>query len=279
MSRDTNPMDAPTSRRQALRLGGVTLGLGAIVAACGDDRTGDESPGRVGYAPTPEPLGDYEVTDATLLRTVSSLELTAVHIYDEALDSGALPSDAEELVEKLRDSHQEVADRFGELTVAAGGDAWECTNPWMMDRTFEPILAVIEESDDRARDYLGLAATLENLTAATNQAFTERLTETDQVMATIESAALESRQSAVVAISVGGSDAYLSPVLFGEEVVAVDGVIPQYAITSQFGSVAQMELAVGAPDENGNRQTFILQTPAENSYVYEEYGTTCVDEG
>ena len=43
----------------------------------------------------------------------------------------------------------------------------------------------------RKRDYLGLAATLENLTAATNQAFTERLTETDQVMATIESAALE----------------------------------------------------------------------------------------
>ncbi len=275
MSRDTNPMNTPTSRRQALRLGGVTLGLGAIVAACGDDRTGDESPGRVGYAPTPEPLGDYEVTDATLLRTVSSLELTAVYLYDEALGSGALPADTQELAEKLRDSHQEVADRFGELTTAAGGEVWECTNPWMMDRTFEPILAAIEESDDQARDYLSLAATLENLTAATNQAFTERLVEDDQVMATIESATLESRQSAVVAISIGGSDAYISPVLFGEEVVAVDGVIPQYAITSQFGSVAQMEVLVGAPDENGNRQSFILQTPAENSYIYDELGTEC----
>ncbi len=78
-----------------------------------------------------------------------------------------------------------------------------------------------------------------------------------------------------MAISGGGSDAYLSPALFGEEVVNVDGIIPQYAVTSQFGSVAQFELIVGAPDENGTRTSFNLQTPAENSYVYEEYGTEC----
>ena len=216
-----------------------------------------------------------EVTDATLLRTVSSLELTAVHLYEEAIDSGALSAEAEELATKMRDSHQEVADLFGELTEAAGGEAWECTNPWMMDRTFDPILDAIADSDDPERDYFGLAVSIENLTAATNQLFTERLTEADQVLATIEAATLESRQSAVVAISGGGSDAYLSPALFGEEVVNVDGIIPQYAVTSQFGSVAQFELVVGAPDENGTRQSFNLQTPAENSFIYEEYGTEC----
>lgn len=275
MSRHHNPMNAPTSRRQALRLGGVTLGLGAIVAACGDDRTGDDAPGRVGYAPAPEPLGDYAVTDAVLLRTISSVELTALHVYEEAIASGVLGAEESALAESLVDSHQAVADAFGELATAAGGEAWECTNPWMMERTIEPILDVIAESDDPARDYLTMAVSLENWTAATNQSFAERLTQTDQIVAAVEAAALESRQSAVAAIAGGGSEAYTSPALQGEDVVAVDGIVPQYAITSQFGSVAQIELVVGAPDENGTRSSFILQTPAENSYIYEELEPTC----
>jgi hypothetical protein len=63
--------------------------------------------------------------------------------------------------------------------------------------------------------------------------------------------------------------------VFGEEVVNVDGVIPQYAITSTFGSVAQIEARVGPPDENGNRTSYIAQTPAENSFIYEELEPSC----
>ena len=50
---------------------------------------------------------------------------------------------------------------------------------------------------------------------------------------------------------------------------------PPSAVTGRFGSVAQAELTVGPPDENGVRESFLLQTPAENSFVYSELEPTC----
>ena len=49
----------------------------------------------------------------------------------------------------------------------------------------------------------------------------------------------------------------------------------RYAVSTRFGSVGQAELIVGAPDENGARESFLLQTPAENSFVYSELEPTC----
>ena len=120
-----------------------------------------------------------------------------------------------------------------------------------------------------------LAISFENLTASTNQLFINSYVESDLRVASIEASTLESRQSAVVAVEVGGPDSYVSPINFGEDPVPVNGLQPQYAITTQFGSVEQIQVTIGAPDENGARESFTLETPAENSYVYEEYGTEC----
>ena len=46
-----------------------------------------------------------------------------------------------------------------------------------------------------------------------------------------------------------------------------------YAIPGRFGSLASTEIVVGAPNESGTRPNFALETPAENSYVYD--GLTC----
>lgn len=46
----TANLDARVGRRQALRIGGLSVSLAALVAACGDDRGGDTAPGRVGNA-------------------------------------------------------------------------------------------------------------------------------------------------------------------------------------------------------------------------------------
>ena len=276
MTDPTAPLGAgtPTTRRQALRIGGLTLSIGAIAAACGDD-TGATDPGRVGYAPPATDLEDYPVNDAVLLRTSSSYEMTAVAVYDSVLGLRVLEADAAALAETLRDQHQETADEMGELTVAAGGEAWECPNPWLMDRTIGPMISSIAESDDVQRDVFTLAVTIENLMAATNQLLTNQVSDPAQRIALADAAQRESRNSAALAIAAGDSDAYISPALFGEEVVNVDGVIPQYAITSTFGSVAQIEARVGPADENGNRASFVAQTPAENSYIYEELEPTC----
>ena len=49
---------ATFDRRQLLRTGGLTVSLGAIIAACGEDRAGGTDPGRVGEAPSVTPLAE-----------------------------------------------------------------------------------------------------------------------------------------------------------------------------------------------------------------------------
>lgn len=266
----------PLNRRQAFRIGGLTVSVAALVAACGDDRAGDTAPGRVGYAPPVTDPPDYSVDDAVLLRTASSLENTAVAVYEQALQIDGVGAPVQTLMEQLINNHSAVADRMGALTDAEGGVPWECTNPWLDNRLIEPVLSAIVESDDPARDALSLAVALENLAASTHQVLSVELSSPDAKTATLEAATQASRQSAALVIAARGEDGYISPAVAGDGIPTNDAGIPeQYAINSRFGSVGQAELIVGAGDENGVRQTFLLQPPAENSFVYNELEPSC----
>ena len=277
MSARTNDHDASRyDRRDAIKLGGLTLSIAAIAAACGDDRTGDTAPGRVGYAPPIVELEDYAVDDAVLLRTASSLELTAVAVYEAILETGTLDADVTALVERLIENHQATADEMGQLTEAVGGVAWACTNPWYMDRLITPLLEAVVESDNPLRDIINSAVALENIAAATHQTLTIELEDVDAATATIAAATLESRHSAAIVSAARGAEGYVSPSITGGETPTdAEGVPLAFAITSRFGSTGQVELVVGAPDENGVRQTFVLQTPSLNSWIYNELEPTC----
>ncbi|MDX2380875.1 MAG: hypothetical protein QNM02_14075 [Acidimicrobiia bacterium] len=262
-------------RRDAFRLGGIGLSVAAIAAACGDDRGGDTAPGRVGYAPTPEPLPPFPVDDSVYLRTSTSVEVTIVDVYSELLAGGELGADVAAAVTELVTRHQVLVEQLSELTSAAGGTPWPCANPWMVDRLIAPIRATIAESDDPARDLRNLAISLENVAAATHQSFTRLLSVPELRPGTAGAAAVDSRNAATLVILTGGPEAYVSPAIDGGEVPRVDGIPEQFAITSRFGSLAQFELVVGAPDENGTRTTYLLNTPAENSYIYNELDPSC----
>jgi hypothetical protein len=268
--------DIPIDRRQVFRIGGLTVSFAALVAACGEDRTGDTAPGRVGYAPPVTSPPDYDVNDVVLLRTASSLEYSAIAVYEQVLGLGVLDAETTALVEELIANHQDIADEMGELTESAGGDAWECPNPWFMERLIEPVVALIVDSDDQVRDVFNTAVGLENLAASTHQSLAVQLTEPDAKLATMAAAVLESRHSAALVVRVRGAEGYISPGIDGEDVPPDESGIPQrFAVTGRFGSVGQAELTVGAADENGARETFLLQTPAENSFVYSELEPTC----
>lgn len=263
-------------RRDALRIGGLTVSIAALAAACGDDRGGDTAAGRVGYAPPATDLADYPVDDAVMLRTASSLELTTVAVYEAALDSGKLDGNLATLLERLVENHRTTADQMGTLTEAVGGVAWTCTNPWFMDRLVEPLLAAIADSDDPARDFLNTAVALEDIGAATHQSLTTALTDATAAAATIAAATLESRHSAAIAATVRGADGYVDPVIGGREAQNdADGVPLVFAISGRFGSTGQVDLVVGKPNENGVRQTFALQTPSLNAWIYNELEPTC----
>ena len=263
-------------RRDALRLGGLTVSVAALVAACGDDRSGDDAPGRVGYAPPITDPPDYPIDDAVLLRTASSLELTMVDVYETILDADVLEGDQIALVERLIVDHQRVADEMGGLTESVGGTAWECTNPWYMSRLVEPLLAAVQGSDDPMRDVLNSANALESIAAATHQTLTLDLTDEAASAATIAAATLESRHAAAIVAASRGADGYVSPTIGGGGVQSdAEGIPFKFAITDRFGSTGQIELVVGAPDENGVRQTFILQTPSLNALIYNELEPSC----
>jgi hypothetical protein len=275
MSLDRSLPDARVDRRQAFKIGGLTVSFAAIVAACGTT-TGNETPGRVGYAPPITDPPDYDVDDAVLLRTASSLEETIISVYGRLVDSGSLSAPTQALTERLIDNHQEVADQMAALTDAEGGVPWECTNPWLDDRLIEPVFQAIEISDNPERDALYFAVALENLAASTHQVNSVELSSPEAKVASLEAATQASRQSAALVALARGPEGYISPEVIGEGVPTdAEGVPYQYSITSRFGSVGQAELTVGPPDENGVRESFTLQTPAENSFVYNELEPSC----
>jgi hypothetical protein len=277
MNRTTAPGGASRyGRRDAFKIGGLTVSVAALVVACGDDRTGDESPGRVGYAPPITDPPDYPIDDSVLLRTASSLELTLVDVYETILDAGVLEGGQVALVERLIVDHQRVADQMGELTESVGGTAWECTNPWYMNRLVDPLLAAVQGSDDPMRDILNTANALESIAAATHQTLTLDLTDEAASAATIAAATLESRHAAAIVAESRGPEGYISPTIGGGGVQSdAQGIPFKFSITDRFGSTGQIELVVGAPDENGVRETFILQTPSLNALIYNELEPTC----
>jgi hypothetical protein len=323
----SNALNAPSSRRDALKMGGLTVSLGALIAACGQDRAGDDAPGRVGEAPAVTLPPDYEVDDVVRLRTASSLEYTAIAVYDAALGlDGVIPAPLIPTIERLLADHRATADAMVELTTQAGGEPWTCPNPWYMDRVVQPVLEAIQSDvvgivmedtsmvkvlgeelkiadvvqtsrgeitmtsasgeasagdeitftrldGDIPADVLDLATGLENLAAAAHQELAVGTTMTSARVAHVEAAALEARHAAVLAIVAnGGAAGYISPLLVGETDVVPDvrGQLRQFAIGSTFAQTAQIEIKLGPGDSNNVRTSYLLQTPANNSFIYNE---------
>ena len=274
-------MSAIVSRRQLLQTTGLTVTLGALVAACSESAEGE--PGRVGYAPPATPLPTAEVNNAVYLRTATSIEQTLIDTYGTLIDAGVLDADAQDVLERLVEDHTAAVVATSELTEAAGGEPYPCANAWYMDRVIEPLVEQIlgdEEqdippSDEPQRDSLVLANGLESMVAAMYQQMVERLTEPDLRADGMLLGAEAARHAAAVAIMVTGApEAYASPVLFGTEVTPDEaGLTPIFALPSLFGSLAPIPITVGAPNETGTRYSTVLETPAENAFIYD--GMTC----
>jgi rubrerythrin len=270
--------DARFTRRRLLQAGGFTASLGVLLAACGKDE--EAAPGRVGYAPPATPLPTVEKTDAVWLRAAMSMEYTTLEVYRRTTELGALDASAQELIDRFVDDHTEHADVVAGLTVDAGGEPYECANAWYMERTVEPIFTQItgdeaqgiEPSDDAARDLLALANGWESLIGAMYQQMVEVLTAPELRGDVMAIGVQEARHAAVVAMmATGVPEGYVSPVLFGEDLTPDEtGLFKAYAIPGRFGSLAAIELVIGARSEAGTRETFMLETPADNSLIYED---------
>lgn len=287
MTNDSDPLSfahgpGPLSRRGLLRVGGLSLSFGAVLAACGSD---SGQPGRVGNVPAPTALPEPDLddrgvpSDAVLLRTATSLEYSAIDLYERLIELGVFEGQTAALVERLVDEHTAHAEGTAALTTEAGGDPYECANSWVTERVTEPLLRRItgddgegiEPSDDPARDALTLVHAFESMLSASYQQLVVQLRTPQLRQEAIGYGAIDARHAAAVAIARDGApNAYVNPELTGGtiDLSATDGVMPLFAVPGRFGSLAPVEFTLGPSNDAGTRFTTNIQTPAANTWVY-----------
>jgi hypothetical protein len=256
------------SRRRLLQTGGV-VSLGAVVAACGSNRGGSEAPGRLGVAPPPATLPAAKIDDLALLRTAQSLEHTALMLHQAIIDTGALTNDEMPLVERLIADHTAHAELISGLVTGAGGEPFDCANPFLVDRVVNPIVEQFESSDDVHRDVLLAAQAAESWLGASHQSLVGQI-ELGELRRGVAQVGCEEHRHATVLARLINPDDTFAPVFFGDPLERNgEGFWVPYAIPSTFGRVSAIDLVVGAPNDEGGRFAIQLQTPAPNSIVYD----------
>jgi len=202
------------SRRDVLRLGGLSLATAAVISACTEHARGEV--GRVGAVPTTAKLPDAVVTNITLLRTAASLEHSIINVYNQIIGkSDLLDPKYNDMFTRFRDDHVSDAKVFEDLTTAAGGTAWTCSNPKLDDVIMNPVLnrvtkttpatatsKAIKPSDDPRRDMLNFAHGLESMGAATQQALVSLFTNPTMRAKAMTVGAREARHAALLALTI-----------------------------------------------------------------------------
>jgi hypothetical protein len=258
------------SRRELIQSGGVVLAFGAVAAACASNDAGG-TPGRVGFAPPPPTLPEVEdpPSDATLLRTAQSMEYAALELYKALIAKGVLTDDESVVFDRIVEDHTRHAKEMGEQIIAAGAEEYPCPNQFIMNRSVDPVLLAMEGSDDVHRDVLNTAQAFETNFGASYQTFASMFQGLDLRSSAALHCGEELRHATVLARMINPEETF-SPTFFGlPEEKDADGFVVPYAIPSVFGKVSGVDLVVGNVTAEGSRFSIQLQTPAQNTFVYE----------
>jgi len=259
------------SRRDALRVSGLTVFGAAFLASCGK-QSGVQESGNIsseGVATPPAELPEGVVTDVVLLRTAASLEYNAIDTYTAALDGGLLSGEYAKLtdaVKRFRDDHLAHATALNGLIVALGGKAHTCANE-RIDRIYiQPALELITASDnpDMAKDVVALAHALENVAAQTYQGVVTSLSAPNLRADAIRIAQDEVRHAVVLAQVLNGGYASVGPTT--NEATGKANIA---SVPGPYGPLAAIPLTVGTPNAEGLKTSLSLETPSLNSLIYD----------
>jgi hypothetical protein len=163
-------IDEAISRRHVLVVGGFSVAVAALVAACAPDRPPAQVP-QAGLAPTTTGLPTQTITDEVLLRTASSLEYSLVGAYDTVLGLNAISPDAGTAVRLFRNQHAEHATFFEAATRNIGGTPYTQPNSALQANVIDPALKSIAGAGNDAADLYWFVYGLENVAASTFQSF------------------------------------------------------------------------------------------------------------
>jgi hypothetical protein len=249
-------------RRTLLRTTGLTVGAGALLAACsGSDSTGLA---RVGTVPEATTLEDEQVTDVVLLRTAMSLEYSAINTYKAAASAGYLAGNnaAIDAAGLFIAEHQAHAQALAGLISAAGGTPYNQPNERIDSVYISPALALIAESDDPQLDTLLFAHALETLATSTYHHYVSLLNDAPLRAEAIRIGADEAQHAAAIVHLLKPGLTNVAPSL--DE----NGNAQPASVPGAFSSLASVNVALGPTNEAGQKTAIIMDTPSLNSLAY-----------
>jgi Ferritin-like domain len=272
--------DGRFSRRRILAVGGFSIGVAAVVAACAPDRPTPQVP-QAGVAPSTTAVPEQNVDDVVLLRTASSLEHSIADAYTKILGLGVLPADTTDLVRRFGDQHTARAVYFEDLTRDNGGEPFTAGNEPFNTNVINPALKSIADAGNNPGDYNWFVYGLENVATGTMQSFVPILRVPALRSSVMAVGGAEARAAAIAAALIP-TVTVVPPTATGEEIAAtttttVAGatttttpaaqLIPVTQVPGSFGSQTAVSVAIANQEEAWN-----LLGP--NSYEYVEDTTT-----
>lgn len=263
--------DNTLSRRELLRMGGLTVVGATFLAACGKQANVPESANiaSVGEVPPTTGLPAVEVTDAALMRTAASLEYNAIETYELVLSSGLLTGNYAKLsdaVKRFRDDHVRHAEAVNGIAVQLGSKSVTCGNARIRSLYIDPAVALITESGnpDAGVDVIALAHGLENLATQTYQGVVGLLSTSQLRAAAMRIGADEARHAVVLAQVLNPGFGAVGPT-----VNETTGKANVASVPMAFGAQSSVQVTIGAPNAEGVKTTVAMETPSLNSLVYD----------
>ena len=267
--------DDGISRRHVLVVGGFSVAVAAVVAACAPDRPGPQVP-QIGLSPTTSGLPTQNITDEVLLRTSSSLEHSLVGAYDTVLGLNVITPDAGTSVRLFRNHHAEHATFFEQSTRDIGGTPYTQPNAALQANIIDPNLKAIANAGNHPEDLMWFVYGLENVAASTFQSFAPILHAPPLRGQVMSVGGVEARQAATAATYIPTYT--VLPPLPAEEAIAttttattVKGAtttstpanlaVPVSQVPSSFGQLVGTEVAIA-----GSEEAWLPLGP--NSFVY-----------
>ena len=158
-------MTSDVSRRQVLRIGGLTFAMAAVTAACGGG--GSSSSGGGGGGGGSATTTPHSESDVTFMRTANSVEAVAIKAYQKVVDDPkavGVSTSVSDLITLLQKHHKDHSNLLAKATTDAGGTPFTDPNPIIIGR-LQPTI----DSMKTEPDVLALAYSLEKALAATYQ--------------------------------------------------------------------------------------------------------------
>ncbi len=306
--------DQQFTRRGMLRVGGLTVSMAALVAAC-TDTAKSKNPARVGEAAAPPKLDDAVVNDGVLFRTATSIHYSVIDSHNISKKLGKLNAAQTAIVDDFISANKDAITALQKLSETAGAKKWTCANPRFDRVILGPIQARItgrpkegsEEtdvapSDDPTRDALALAHAMETAASSMHQALVAQLSLPSYRAAVMEQAHVAARRAAALALAIN-ADNLVNPLSLSNANVSTPTTVAATTTTAQNiaqGAAATTTTAAAAPafdfqqyyaipsqfgslnavqlgvgkPSGGAQFTINIETPSLNSFIYDSQ-TAC----